>query len=54
MMDDPYYIQKTFSKLHQLSMHGIVPSINLITTYETKNRPLGSEMIEKMIGYYFQ
>ena len=54
MMDDPYYIQKTFSKLQQLSMHGIVPSINLITTYETENRPLGSEMIEKIIGYYFK
>lgn len=31
----------------------IIPSINLITTYETKNIPLDSEQVNQIINYYF-
>lgn len=54
MMDEPYYYQKTFPKLQLYASYGILPSINLITTYETKKHPLSSEVIEKMIEHYFE
>ena len=39
LMDDPHYCQKHFLKLQNYISHGIIPSINLITTYETKSPP---------------
>lgn len=54
MMDEPYYYQKAFPKLQLYTSYGIIPSINLITTYETKNSPLSSEIIEKLIEHYFK
>ena len=54
LMDEAYYYQNVFSKLQLFTSHGIVPSINLITTYETKKCPLCSEMIEKIVDYYFE
>ena len=53
-MDDPSYYKNTFSKLQLYNSYGIIPSINLITTYETKNHPLSSEVIEKIIEHYFE
>ena len=53
LMDDPAYCKKAFWKQQQYAQQGIIPSINLITTYETKENPLNSEMIEKIISYYF-
>lgn len=53
LMDEESYVQKTFSKLYSYSTNGLIPSINLITTYETKDNPLSIEMIEKIIEYYF-
>ena len=52
-MDDPSYYKNVFSKLQLYTSHGIIPSINLITTYETKENPLSSEVIEKIIEHYF-
>ena len=52
-MDDSVYCKNTYSKLQLYTSHGIVPSIQLITTYETKDTPLDSEMIEKIIEHYF-
>lgn len=52
-MDDPFYYKNVFSKLHLYTSHGIIPSIHLITTYETKENPLSSEIIEKIIEHYF-
>lgn len=52
-MDDSAYSKNAFSKLQLYSSHGIVPSIHLITTYETKDHPLSSEAIDKLIDYYF-
>lgn len=53
LMDDPSYSQNTFTKLKVYSSFGIIPNIQLITTYETKEHPLGFEMIEEIIRYYF-
>ena len=52
-MDDPAYYKNVYSKLHLYNSNGIIPSINLITTYETKEEPLSSEVIEKIIEHYF-
>ena len=54
MMDESYYYQKTFPKLQLYASYGIIPSINLITTYETKKHPLSSEVIAKTIEHYFK
>lgn len=53
MMDDISYSGKTYSKLQLYNSHGIIPSIQLITTYETKDHPLSIDMIEKIIKHYF-
>lgn len=53
MMDDMNYSGKAYSKLHLYNSHGIIPSIQLITTYETKEHPLTVEVIEKIIEHYF-
>lgn len=52
-MDDPAYYKNAFSKLQLYTSYGIIPSVKLITTYETKENPLSSEVIEKIIEYYF-
>ncbi|MBE5881248.1 MAG: ATPase [Lachnospiraceae bacterium] len=52
-MDVPEYAQNTFSKLQLYTVHGIIPSHQLITTYETKERPLSSDKIAKIIENYF-
>lgn len=53
-MDDPGYCRNSCSKLHLYTSHGIVPGIQLITTYETKEHPLGTEIIENIIQQYFK
>ena len=52
-MDDPAYVKNTCSKLQLYASHGFIPSINLITTYETKEKPLTADMVEKIVNYYF-
>lgn len=53
LMDDASYSQNAFSKMQLYNMNGIIPSVNLITTYETEKHPLSEEMIEKIVEYYF-
>ncbi len=53
MMDDPTYSKHTVSKLQFYISHNIIPSIDLITTYETSQVPLTTEMIQKIIDHYF-
>ena len=53
LMDNPKYIDTTFSKLRLYACQGIIPGIQLITTYETKENPLNTEVIEKIIEHYF-
>jgi len=52
-VDDPEYLESPLRKLRLFSAHGIYPSINLITTYETKDVPLSAELVENIIEYYF-
>lgn len=54
MMDNPTYAKNAFSKLQIYYSYNIVPSINLITTYETRNAPLNIYQIESIIHYYFR
>ena len=53
LMDDDSYSKNACSKLQLYTSHGIIPSIQLITTYETKEHPLTSDTIEKIIEQYF-
>lgn len=53
LMDNSTYAQNACSKLQIYTSFGIIPSIQLITTYETKDNPISIDMIEKIITYYF-
>lgn len=53
MMDNVNYAKKTYSKLELYGRYGIIPSIQLIVTFETKEHPLTVDVIEKLIKEYF-
>lgn len=53
LMDDLIYANKACEKLKWYSTNGIVTTIQLITTYETKDHPLSMEVIEDTIKQYF-
>lgn len=52
-MDDPLYNKNVPLKLQTYISHGIIPDIQLITTYETAEYPLSSEKVEQIIKEYF-
>lgn len=45
-MDDPDYARKTSRKLNTYISNNIIPDIDLITTYETKDHPLSISTLE--------
>ena len=53
LMDNPYYINKTFEKLKIYAGCQVLPGINLITTYETGSCPLDCDKVEHLIKQYF-
>ena len=53
LMDNPEYYAKATSKLHNYISHGILPGLQLIITYETKENPLDIKEIERTIAQYF-
>lgn len=53
MMDNPEYIHHACQKIKVYCENGIIPSINLILTYETKEHPLGISDVEKVVKEYF-
>ena len=53
LMDNEKYSKNTFLKLALYNSHGITPSMQLITTYETATNPLTFETIENLISQYF-
>ena len=53
LMDDLSYCQKTALKLQTYLSNGIIPSIHLITTFETSSNPLTTEIIQRTIEQYF-
>lgn len=52
LMDFPSYCEKAFNKLKVYSAHGIIPSVNLILTYETQKHPIDIETIYRVIEAY--
>ncbi len=53
LMDNPDYAEKSSLKIRTYISNGIIPSIQLITTYETKESPLSIEMVEEIVRYHF-
>lgn len=53
LMDSPGYRQNVFSKQQIYASYGILPTVQLLTTYENQTHPLNTELVEKMIHYYF-
>lgn len=53
LMDDAKYRRNICSKLQLYMDHGIIPSLQLITTYETKDMPLTTDKILQIIEHYF-
>lgn len=53
MMDEKEYRNQACNKMKLYCENGIIPSINLITTYETKRYPLSVEKVEGVIQEYF-
>ncbi len=53
LMDNPSYCQAFSKKMLLYTTNGIIPTINLITTYETERNPLGYDVVEEMIARYF-
>ena len=53
MMDQTSYASKCFSKQQFYASHKIIPSIRLITTYETLDSPLNTKVTESIIRHYF-
>lgn len=54
MMDDEEYCGHACDKIKLYCENGILPSINLITTYETKQHPLSLKTVEQIIQEYFE
>lgn len=53
MMDNSEYAHVAYKKMELYSEHGIIPSINLLATFETKTHPLDYEQVDKLISDYF-
>lgn len=53
LIDKPSYIDNCIAKLRLYTSHGLIPGIHLITTYETKDDPLTTELIEMLTTHYF-
>lgn len=53
MMDNQEYVEHACKKIKQYCDNGIVPSINLIMTYETKEYPFSIEDAEQVVRKYF-
>lgn len=53
MMDDPGYCKQALNKLQQYIAGGLVPGMQLITTYETQTQPINVEVIERVVREVF-
>ena len=49
MMDNSRYARNAGEKIQLYLTHGIIPTINLITTYETLKQPLSYKEVEKIV-----
>ena len=53
LMDNREYRNGACKKIRLYCDNGILPSINLIATFETTDHPLDVEIVEKIITHYF-
>ena len=53
LLDNPNYAKNAMAKLQLYISNNIISSVQLITSYETKEYPLDVSMVENMIKYYF-
>ncbi len=53
MMDDEEYLRHACDKTKIYCKNGIIPSVNLIITYETRKHPLSVYKVEMIIEEYF-
>lgn len=53
LMDNPAYAKNACSKLQLYISHDIIPSIHLITTYETKDNPLSYDYVMHLVKHHF-
>ena len=53
LMDNPTYCRNACSKIQLYASHGIIPSIQLITTYETQDNPLTMDVVDKIVAHFF-
>ena len=53
LMDNPDYVNNSCQKIKIYCDNGIIPTINLILTYETKDHPLSIDQVEKIVREYF-
>lgn len=51
--DDPHYAPRIGQKIQTYIANGIIPTINLINTYETLDHPLDSATIQEIVDKYF-
>ena len=54
MMDDPNYCRNACLKMQTYTSNGIIPTVHLIMTFETREHPLSTDMIEGIVEYYFK
>lgn len=53
-MGEEEYVKKSCSKIQSYALHGIIPNINLIMTFETSENPLSPEDVMEIIEKYFE
>lgn len=53
MMNEAAYAKSAFEKLQLYHTYQIIPTVNLITTYETKTHPLDINYVHALIRHYF-
>lgn len=53
MMDNGKYIENVVSKLRMYLTNGIIPTMQLIMTFETKEKPFTSEEAAEIVEKYF-
>ena len=53
LYDDGDYMKRALEKMQVYSANGLIPTVNLICTYETADAPLDPEYVRKLIEYYF-
>ncbi len=52
MMDDPEYVEKAIKKIAMYERQGIFLGEGLVVTFESKNLPLNSKMVDCTIKHY--